>query len=106
MTLTTEAKKLDDQFFEAAGMTPRQIQLIYWATKLIMVAFVVFASFYFWQFYEKFNDMGCEAYCETKIIGQGEQRQYGMTDNPEPTQTAAPNSSFYQNSGSNSASLP
>ena len=74
MGLKSEVKELDDKLYAAMGLDAPTLQKIQWATKILMVIFVIWASLLFKAYYDDFKSLGCEAYCETKVLGQEEQR--------------------------------
>ena len=93
-----QAAKMGEDLYFKLGFTPKTLMMTILAIKIIMLIFVLSASWGFYLFYQDFQNLGCAAYCKTKTTGVSAQMQYCYSNNLSHSQTYVPNSSSYQNS--------
>ena len=116
---------LDKQLFDAMNVSEGQGKWLNRGVKLFVILFMIWSTFTFVAFLDKFDEMGCEAYCETKSLGienktyvltqtlsyetkmlgnltfDAEHSQYSIPCNPLPNQNPVPTNASYQNLDSN-----
>ena len=97
MNTEKEAAKMEEDIYFKLGFTPKTLMYAILFIKLLMLLFVVSASYGFYMFYAEFEELGCNAYCKTKTIGVSAQTQYDYLNNPSHSENPSPKSVFYQN---------
>lgn len=101
-----QASDMENEMYYKLGLTPKTLMLITIGLKILMLVFVIIASLGFYDFYIRFEELGCEAYCETKSIGVSGQILSDSLNNLSHSGNCVPTTVYYQNSNQEPSVLP